>query len=104
MDKIIVFKTVSVSLSLLFFTYLVEGNMFDLRDIKFDSNYNKFELPPSHDGKPLLVSNITNTIMADTDMHQNKPLKKVQPNVFLKNHVNIYIYHIAWPLLAIPEM
>ena len=59
MDKIIVFKTVSVSLSLLFFTYLVEGNMFDLRDIKFDSNYNKFELPPSHDGKPLLVSNIT---------------------------------------------
>ena len=96
MDKIIVFKTVSVSLSLLFFTYLVEGNMFDLRDIKFDSNYNKFELPPSHDGKPLLVSNITNTILADTDMHQNTSnLAKVQPNVFLKNHVNIYIYHIA---------
>ena len=58
MDKIIVFKTVSVSLSLLFFTYLVEGNMFDLRDINFDSNYNKYELPPSHDGKPLLVSEI----------------------------------------------
>ena len=58
MDKMIVFKTVRVSLSLLFFTYLVDGNMFELRDIKFDSNYNKYELPPSHDGKPLLVSEI----------------------------------------------
>ena len=55
MDKI---KAVKTLLSLLFFTIIVEGNMFDLRDIKFDSNYNKFELPPSHDGKPLLVSEI----------------------------------------------
>ena len=47
-----------VSLSfLLLFTYLVKGDIFELRDIKFDSNYNKYELPPSHDGKPLLVSN-----------------------------------------------
>ena len=53
MDKI---KAVKTLLSLLFFTIIVEGNMFDLRDINFDSNYNKYELPPSHDGKPLLVS------------------------------------------------
>ena len=55
MDKI---KGVKTLLSLLFFTIIVEGNMFDLRDINFDSNYNKYELPPSHDGKPLLVSEI----------------------------------------------
>ena len=55
MDKI---KAVKTLLSLLFFTIIVEGNMFDLRDINFDSNYNKYELPPSHDGKPLLVSEI----------------------------------------------
>ena len=48
-----------VSLSfLLLFTYLVKGDIFELRDIKFDSNYNKYELPPSHDGKPLLVSTL----------------------------------------------
>jgi len=53
MDKI---KAVKTLFSLLFFTIIVEGNMFDLRDINFDSNYNKYELPPSHDGKPLLVN------------------------------------------------
>ena len=58
MEKIIS-KIVGVSLSfLLLFTYLVEGDIFELRDIKFDSNYNKYELPPSHDGKPLLVSKL----------------------------------------------
>ena len=51
------FKIVSVSISfVLLFTYLVEGDLFELRDIKFNSSYNKNELPPSHDGKPLLVS------------------------------------------------
>ena len=50
----------AVSLSfLLLFTYLVKGDIFELRDIKFDSNYNKYELPPSHDGKPLLVSTLS---------------------------------------------
>ena len=51
------FKVVSVTLSfLLHYTYLVEGDLFELRDIKFNSSYNKNELPPNHDGKPLLVS------------------------------------------------
>ena len=58
MEKII-FRIVSVSLLfVLFFTYLVVGDVFELRDIKFNSNYNKYELPPSHDGKPLLVSKL----------------------------------------------
>ena len=62
MEKFL-FKVVSVSLSfLLHYTYLVEGDIFELRDIKFDSNYNKNELPPSHDGKPLLVSELLKSL------------------------------------------
>ena len=29
----------------------------ELRDVKFGQDYNKNEMPPSHDGKPLKVSN-----------------------------------------------
>ena len=49
------------SLQLIIFTLLIYdlkyviGDFFELRDIKFVSDYNKNELPPNHDGKPLLV-------------------------------------------------
>jgi len=50
------------SLQLIIFTLLIYdlkyviGDFFELRDIKFVSDYNKNELPPNHDGKPLLVN------------------------------------------------
>ena len=46
------------SLQLIIFTLLIYdlkyviGDFFELRDIKFVSDYNKNELPPNHDGKP----------------------------------------------------
>ena len=38
------------------FAALVLGESAELRDVKFGQDYNKNEMPPSHDGKPLKVS------------------------------------------------
>ena len=34
----------------------VLGQVTELRDVQFSQDYNKNEMPPSHDGKPLKVS------------------------------------------------
>ena len=35
---------------------IVVSDITALRDVKFTQDYNKNEMPPSHDGKPLMVS------------------------------------------------
>ena len=35
---------------------VVVSDITALRDVKFTQDYNKNEMPPSHDGKPLMVS------------------------------------------------
>ena len=37
---------------------IVVSDITALRDVKFTQDYNKNEMPPSHDGKPLMVSKI----------------------------------------------
>ena len=37
---------------------VVVSDITALRDVKFTQDYNKNEMPPSHDGKPLMVSQI----------------------------------------------
>ena len=37
---------------------IVVSDITALRDVKFTQDYNKNEMPPSHDGKPLMVSQI----------------------------------------------
>ena len=44
---------------------IVVSDITALRDVKFTQDYNKNEMPPSHDGKPLMVSQVfenSNTI------------------------------------------
>ena len=40
----------------------VHGNISLLRDVKFSPDYNKNEMPPNHNGKPLSVRNFIITI------------------------------------------
>ena len=37
---------------------IVVSDITALRDVKFTQDYNKNEMPPSHDGKPLMVSHM----------------------------------------------
>ena len=37
---------------------VVVSDITALRDVKFIQDYNKNEMPPSHDGKPLMVSQV----------------------------------------------
>ncbi len=35
--------------------HVVASDILELRDVKFSQDYNKNEMPPSHNGKPLQV-------------------------------------------------
>ena len=48
----------------------VLGQVTELRDVQFGQDYNKNEMPPSHDGKPLKVSRFLPTFATSTFLRQ----------------------------------
>ena len=48
----------------------VLGQVTELRDVQFSQDYNKNEMPPSHDGKPLKVSRFLPTFATSTFLRQ----------------------------------
>ena len=49
---------------------IVVSDITALRDVKFTQDYNKNEMPPSHDGKPLKVSRFLPTFATSTFLRQ----------------------------------